>query len=133
MIGKNYKYSEITSKIISCAFEVHSILGTGFQELIYQRALAKEMMLQGLNFQREPEMSIFYKDEFIGTRRVDFLIENKISLEIKAIKELEEVHLAQAINYLEAYNFEIGLLLNFGSKKLEMKRLVNKNLYKSEK
>ena len=133
MVDEQYKYSNITSKIIGCAIEVHKVLGAGFQELIYQRALAKEMILQGVNFQREPEISIYYKEEMIGTRRIDFLVENKISVELKAIKALEEVHLTQAINYLEAYNLEIGLLVNFGTKSLEFKRLINNKLYKSEK
>lgn len=125
MIKEQYKYSELTAKIIGCAMEVHKILGNGFQEVIYQRALAKEMALQGLSFNREFEMPIFYKEEQIGTRRVDFLVEEVVSVEIKAITKLEDVHLAQAINYLEAYNLEIGLLINFGAKSLEFKRLIN--------
>jgi len=116
---------KITFEIIGCAMEVHSILGCGFQEVIYQRALAKEMILKGLNFQREPEMSIYYKDEMIGTRRVDFLVENIVSVELKAIKILEDVHLAQAVNYLEAFNLQTGLLINFGELKLKYKRLFN--------
>lgn len=120
-----YKYSELTGKIIGCAMEVHKILGNGFQEVIYQRALAKEMMLQGVGFSREHEMPIFYKDEQIGTRRVDFLVEEFVSVEIKAVTKTEDVHLAQAINYLEAYDLEIGLLINFGTKSLEFKRLIN--------
>lgn len=105
--------------------EVHKILGNGFQEVIYQRALAKEMNLQNVSFSREHEMPILYKEEQIGTRRVDFLVDEKVSVEIKAIIKLEDVHLAQAINYLEAYNLEIGLLINFGAKSLEFKRLIN--------
>jgi len=122
---EEYKYSELTGKIIGCAMEVHKILGNGFQEVIYQRALAKEMNLNGLSFEREFEMPIFYKKEHIGTRRVDFLVEKAVSVEIKAIAFLEDVHLAQAINYLEAYNLEVGLLLNFGSKSMQVKRLIN--------
>ncbi len=125
MIKAEYKYSDITAKIIGSAMEVHKILRNGFQEVIYQRALAKEMALQGLIFAREYEMPIFYKEEQIGTRRVDFLVESNISIEIKALTKLEDVHLAQAINYLEAYNLEIGLLINFGAKSLEFRRLVN--------
>ena len=125
MIKEQYKYSELTGKIIGCAMEVHKILGNGFQEVIYQRALAREMALQGLAFSREHEMPIFYKEDRIGTRRVDFLVEGVISVEIKAITQLEDVHLAQAINYLEAYNLEIGLLINFGAKSLEFRRLIN--------
>lgn len=125
MIKEQYKYSELTGKIIGCAMEVHKILGNGFQEVIYQRALAKEMILQGVEFSREHEMPIFYKEEQIGTRRVDFLIEDVISVELKALTKTEDVHLAQAINYLEAYNLELGLLINFGAKSLEFKRLIN--------
>ena len=125
MINEQYKYSALTEKIIGCAIEVHKILGNGFQEVIYQRALEMEMNLQGLKFSREFEMPIFYKNNRIGTRRVDFLVENVISIEIKAVIQLEDVHLAQAINYLEAYNLEIGLLINFGSKSLTFKRLTN--------
>ena len=106
--------------------EVHKILGNGFQEVIYQRALAIELGSAGIAFEREKEMPIFYKNEQIGARRVDFLIENDISVELKALTKLEDVHLAQAINYLEAYNIEIGLLINFGAKSLEFKRLINK-------
>jgi len=125
MINEQYKYSSLTEKIIGCAIEVHKILGNGFQEVIYQRALEMEMNLQGLKFSREFEMPIFYKNNRIGTRRVDFLVEDVISVEIKAVIQLEDVHLAQAINYLEAYNLEIGLLINFGSKSLTFKRLTN--------
>jgi len=126
MIKEQYKYSELTGKIIGCAMEVHKALGNGFQEVIYQRALEYEMELQGLSFAREFEMQVFYKDRQIGTRRVDFLVEEKISVELKALIKMEPVNLAQAINYLEAYNIEIGLLINFGNTKLEFHRLVNK-------
>ena len=105
--------------------EVHKILGCGFQEVIYQRCLEKELKLQGLSYQREFEMPIFYKGEKLGTRRVDFLIHKVISVEVKAVTKLEDAHLAQAINYLEAYNLEIGMLINFGAKSLEFKRLIN--------
>lgn len=125
MIKEQYKYSALTGKIIGCSMEVHKILGNGFQEVIYQRALEKEMAIQGLSFAREFEMPIFYKEDQIGTRRVDFLIEEVVSVELKALVKLEDVHLAQAINYLEAYNLEIGMLINFGAKSLEFKRLIN--------
>ena len=126
-IKKEYKYSELTSKIIGCAMKVHSTLGNGFQEVIYQRALAIEMTKQELSFVREMEMPVYYDEQQIGTRRVDFFVEDKIMVELKAIIKLEDVHLAQAINYLEAYNMEVGLLINFGSKSLEFKR-VQKNV-----
>lgn len=106
--------------------EVHSFLGNGFQEVIYQRALSHELDLRGIVHQREVEMDVMYKDIQVGRRRVDFLVNNKISVEIKALTQLEPVHLAQAINYLEAYNLEVGLLINFGEKKLKFHRLENK-------
>ena len=125
MFDEKYKYSKLTEAIIGCAMEVHKILGNGFQEVIYQRALEMEMTLRGVNFSREHEMPIYYKDKHIGTRRVDFLVENVVSVELKAVINLEDVHLAQAINYLEAYNLEIGLLINFGARSLMFKRLTN--------
>ena len=124
------KYDDLTGKIIGCAMKVHTALGNGFQEVIYQRALEIEFIENGLSFEREKEMPIYYKEINIGTRRVDFFVAGLIMVELKAIIQLEEVHLAQGINYLEAYNMEIGLLLNFGSKSLTFKRLLNKK-YKS--
>lgn len=112
--------------------EVHKRLGNGFQEVIYQRALDIEMKLAHIEFAREMEMSIFYRDFEIGTRRVDFFVENKIMVEIKAITKLEDVHLAQAMNYLEAYKMEIGLLINFGAKSLEFKRVHNNKILKGD-
>lgn len=121
------KFEELTHKIIGCAMKVHSTLGNGFQEVIYQRALAIEMEKQGLGFQREMEMTIFYDGIDIGTRRVDFFVQNLIMVELKALIKLEEVHLAQAMNYCQAYNLPIGLLINFGAKSLEFKRVYNVN------
>jgi GxxExxY protein len=125
MNEKDYKYSDITRKIIGAAMKVHSTLGNGFQEVIYQRALDIEFPKWELTAQRELEMPIFYDGFEIGTRRVDFLVEQKVMVEIKALTALEDVHLAQAINYLEAYNLEIGLLLNFGAKSLQYRRVIN--------
>ncbi len=119
------QYEDITKKIIGCAMQVHGVLGNGFQEVIYQRALAIEMEYAGLAFEREKEMEIFYRGKNIGTRRVDFFVEGKIMVELKAITVLEDVHLAQALNYLEAYQKEIGLLINFGAKSLQFKRVHN--------
>ena len=123
-------YEDLTKKIIGCAMEVHKRLGNGFQEVIYQRALEIEMKLAGLVFVREMEMPIFYREYEIGTRRVDFFVVEKIMVELKAIIKLEDVHLSQAMNYLEAYKMEIGLLINFGSKSLEFKRVHNNKLIK---
>lgn len=120
----------LTYKIIGCAMKVHSTLGNaclparqGFQEVIYQRALAIEFRNSGLSFERELEVPIYYSDEHIGTRRVDFLVENSILIELKAITQIDDVHLAQGLNYLVAYKLDKGLLINFGSKSLEVKRL----------
>jgi GxxExxY protein len=121
------KYEELTHKIIGCAMKVHSVLGNGFQEVIYQRALAIEMEKQCIIFKRELEMPIFYEGISIGTRRVDFFVGDVVMVELKALVKLEEVHLAQAMNYCQAYNLPIGLLINFGAKSLEFKRVYNVN------
>ena len=125
-MNTDLKHSDITERIIGTSFEVHSFLGNGFQEVIYQRSLAYEMSQKDLVFAREIEQDIFYKElkEPIGTRRADFVVEDKVLVEIKTIKELEDVHMAQALNYLKAYKLEVGLLINFGSKSLTFKRLV---------
>lgn len=130
MSNEKYKYSELTEKVIGCAMNVHKTLDNGFQEVIYQRALEIEMQLAGLSFDREFEMPIIYREQYIGTRRVDFLVEEVIPVELKAVILIEDVHYAQAINYLEAYNLEVGLLINFGETSLNFKRLTNKK-YKS--
>jgi len=129
METEEYKYQDITHKIIGCAMEVHKFLGNGFQEVIYQRALVYEYHKAGLAFQREIEQDIFYKElhEPIGTRRADFVVEGKVLVEIKALKQLEEVHWAQTLNYLKAYKLEVGLLINFGAKSLEFKRFILTN------
>ena len=131
MIKEVYKYSELTSKVIGCAMKVHSALGNGFQEVIYQRALEIEFSLADIPFSREFEMPIYYHNQQIGTRRVDFLVNEVLSVELKALTKLEDVHFAQAINYLEAYNLEVGLLINFGEQSLNFKRLQNKK-YKNQ-
>src|SRR6478609_487709 len=113
MIKTEYKYSDITEKIIGCSMKVHNALGNGFQEVIYQRALAIELEKNSIAFLRECEMPIFYENINIGTRRVDFLVEEKILVEMKAVTKLENVHLAQGLNYIEAFKLEIGLLINF--------------------
>lgn len=119
------KHKALTHKIIGCAMEVHKHLGNGFQEVVYQRALSIEMNMQTIHHEREKEMPLQYKGHDIGTRRVDFFVEEKIMVEIKALTQLVDVHLAQAMNYLEAYNMEIGLLINFGAKSLQFKRVHN--------
>ena len=122
----NLKHKDITEKIIGAAFEVHKFLGNGFQELIYQRALAIEMQKAGLEFVREIKQDIYYKDfpKPIGNRRADFVVAGRVLVELKAITELEDVHEAQLLNYLKAYRLEVGLLVNFGEKSLNFKRLI---------
>ena len=113
----------VTYQIIGCAMRVHATLGNGFQEVIYQRALSIELSKNNLQFERELEVPIYYQDQHIGTRRVDFLVENSVMVELKALTQIEDVHLAQGLNYLVAYKLDKGLLLNFGAKSLEVKRL----------
>jgi len=129
MIKEEYKYSDITETIIGCAMRVHQRMRNGHQELIYHKCLIIEFRKIALPFLNEIELPIFYDDIPVGKRRVDFLIEKKEMVEIKALSELTDTHLAQALNYLEIMNLEIGLLINFGSKSLEIKRLIN-NKYK---
>ena len=128
MINDEHKYSALTAKIIGCAMTVHSALGNGFQEFIYQNALKIEMESQGISFSREHEMPIFFKGRQIGKRRADFLVEDVVCVELKAVIELQDVHLAQAINYLEAYDLAVGLLINFGARSLQFKRVTNNTL-----
>lgn len=118
-----YKYSDITEKVIGAAMKVHRYLGNGFQEVIYQRCLVIEFERVGLRFEREKEQTILYEGINVGTRRVDFLVDQKVLVELKATIQLENVHMAQAINYLEAFDLEVGLLINFGAKSLQFKRL----------
>jgi len=119
-----YYKSDITGKIIGCAQRVHRFLGNGFQEVIYQRALKIEFEKEGLLFEREKEMDIFYDDVVVGNRRVDFLVDEDVMVELKAITKLEDVNIAQLVNYIEAYKVKIGLLVNFGAKSLEVKRYI---------
>ncbi len=114
---------DLTYKIIGCAMKVHSFLGNGFQEVIYQRALAIELEKAKLSFEREQEQTIYYEGMDIGTRRADFLVENEVLVELKAVIKMEDVHLAQGLNYLVAYRLDKGLLINFGAQSLQVKRL----------
>ena len=118
------KYQAITERVIGCAMEVHRTLGSGFQEVIYQRSLAVEMEKAGLIFGREVEMPLFYKGVDVGSRRVDFLVADAVLVELKALHEITPTHHAQIINYLEAYQLEVGLLINFGERSLHFKRFI---------
>jgi GxxExxY protein len=131
IVDEKYPLSELTGKIIGCAMEVHSFMGNGFQEVVYQRCMVVELTRQGLSFSREHEMDLYYKGEPVGKRRVDFFVEGQVMVELKAVIQLEDVHLAQAINYLEAYKLDIGLLINFGNTSLQFKRVTKPNKNKS--
>ena len=119
------KYKEITHQIIGSAMKVHSVLGNGLEEIIYQRALSIEMKNQGLSFKPEVEMTVFYKGTDVGTQKIDFLIEDQIMVELKVLIKLDDLHLSQTMNYCQAYHLPVGLLINFGSKSLEYKRVYN--------
>ncbi len=121
----DYKHSDITEKIIGCSLKVHNTIGNGFPEIIYHRALAIEMAKQGICYSSEEKMQVFYEGQRVGVRRVDFLVENQVMVELKAVSELQDGHTAQILNYLKAFGLEVGLLLNFGARKLEIKRYVN--------
>lgn len=126
--SNRYKYSDLTGKIIGAAMKVHSALGNGFPEIIYQRSLAIELEKSGIQFHREIQQDVFYDDVKVGTRIADFLIEGKILVELKALSEINEAHCSQILNYLKAFKLEIGLLINFGSDSLQFKRFINSNL-----
>ena len=128
MLNADLKYPDLTGRVIGCAMAVHSELGNGFQEVVYQRALAIEMRRKGISFSREHEMPIFYRGEQVGTRRVDFFVEEVVLVELKAVSRLDNSHLAQGLNYLEAFRLEVGLLVNFGATRLEFKRLMKRRI-----
>lgn len=122
------QYADLTKKIIGCAYEVHNFLGCGFQEVVYQRALAMELATAELNFVRESEQLIWYKnDQEVGSSRADFIVEGKVLVEVKAVSELNNIHVAQTLSYLKAYRIKVGLLINFGEKSARIKRLVYGN------
>jgi GxxExxY protein len=119
------QYDELTYKVIGCSMKVHNVLGNGFQEVIYQRCLAIELEKAFVAFMREVEQTIYYEGIDVGTRRADFVVEGKIMVELKALINLEDVHLAQAKNYVVAYDFPVGLLINFGATSLQYKKVFN--------
>jgi len=133
MIKEEYKYSDITEKIIGCAMKVHRLMRSGYPELIYHKCLIIEFEKTALPFLSEIELPIFYDDIEVGKRRVDFLIEKKVIIEIRAVSELTDAHLAQALNYLEALDLEIGLLINFVSKSLDVINNKSRQSFQSNK
>ena len=132
MINDKYIYSDITAEILNVAFEVHKIIGSGFVELVYLRSMIVEFGLRSIESDSEIELPIYYKSIRVGSRRADLLIKKKVIVELKAVTELSDIHLAQAINYLEAFNLEVGLLINFGSKSLQYKRVINPKLFNTK-
>lgn len=129
MEKKHLKHADLTAKVIGCCMRIHSKLGRGYREVIYERALKIELSREGIAFQNQYKLSIFYFEEFIGISLLDFLIEESIVVELKAAPELTDSHFAQTFNYLEIGNFELGLLINFGESSLNFKRLTNKKIY----
>lgn len=125
MINEKYIHSDITAEILNVAFEVHKIIGPGFVELVYLRSMLVECGLRNIETDSEIELPIYYKNVRVGSRRADLLVKKKVIVELKAVVELNDNHLAQAINYLEAFNLEVGLLLNFESKSLQYKRVIH--------
>ena len=123
-MSDNYKYSEVTEKIIRCAMNVHNALGLGFPEVIYQRSLKVELDKYKINYSRELQLPVYYENELVGTRIVDFVVEDKVLVELKVVPELIYIHQAQVLNYLKAFNKEVGLLINFGEQRLKFKRFV---------
>ena len=131
IMKKKMTLDEITYKINGCAMKVHNTLGNGFQEVIYQRCLAIELEKARIQFGREIEQTIYYNNIKVGTRRADFLVEQQVIVELKALINLENVHLAQAKNYVVAYNFPVGLLINFGATSLQFKKVYNSQMSES--
>lgn len=127
-MAENYKYSKLTGSVIGAAMQVHSELGNGFPEVIYQRSLALELQNKAINYQREESMPLFYKGQNVGSRRGDFIVDDKVLVELKAVSEINETHYNQVLNYLTAFELEVGLLINFGENSLKFKRFINSNL-----
>lgn len=127
-MAENYKYSKLTGSVIGAAMQVHSELGNGFPEVIYQRSLALELQNKSINYQREESMPLFYKGQNVGSRRADFIVDDKVLVELKAVSEINETHYNQVLNYLTAFELEVGLLINFGENSLKFKRFINSNL-----
>ena len=130
IVNPAYLHSDTTGEVLSVAFEVHKYIGCGFIERVYHNSMMVECKLRNITYESEKELPIYYKNKKVGSRRADLLFNEKVIVEIKALSKLEDVHLAQAINYLEAFNLEVGLLINFGAKSLEYKRLIHPRLLK---
>lgn len=125
----NYKYASITEKIIGAAMTVHRNLGGGnFTENIFHRALLLELTDMGMLFESEKELPVYYKGKLIGKKRIDVLVDEKVLVELRAVNQLEKIHFNQVINYLKLFNLEVGLLVNFGTESLQIKRFVNNHL-----
>jgi len=117
------KHQDLTAKIIECAYKVHNTLGFGFLEAIYQNALLIELLKAGLQAEKEKQIQVHYDNQLVGDYMADIIVENKVILELKSVKDLHPAHSAQLMNYLKATSLEIGLLINFGES-VEIKRKV---------
>lgn len=118
------KFEDLSNYIIGADIEIHKILGPGFLESIYHNAMKKELGLRNIPFETEKEIKIIYKDEQMGEHRIDLVVNNEIIVELKAVKKIADIHLAQVISYLKASELHIGLILNFSKSKVEIKRVV---------
>jgi GxxExxY protein len=123
--SRSHPFEDLSKKVIGAAIEVHSALGPGFLEVIYEEALKLELAEHGLDYECQKEIKIEYLGVQIATHRLDLVVENRIIVELKAIKELTEIHFAQLLSYLKASGIKVGLLLNFAKPRLEIRRLVN--------
>ena len=117
-------YKELSFRIMEAVFEVHDVLGPGYSEKFYERALCKEFRDRGIRYVRQKEIEVNYKGESLGEYKLDLIVEDKINLEVKAVSELIEVFESQVISYLKATGMRLGILINFGTKKVEYKRIV---------
>lgn len=126
-MAENYTHSKLTGSVIGAAMQVHSELGNGFPEVIYQRSLALELQSKSISYQREESMPLYYKGQKVGSRRADFIIDEKVLVELKAVSEINKTYYNQVLNYLIAFELEVGLLLNFGENSLKFKRFINSN------
>ena len=119
------KLNVTSSKVIGCAFEVANVLGCGFLEKVYQNALLLEIRRCGLQAEKEKLIQVRYKDQIVGEYFADILVDKTIVIEVKAVKELNEIHQAQLLNYLRATKLPLGLLINFGTPRIQIKRMLN--------
>lgn len=130
MADNHYKHVKLTEQIIGCAYKVHSKLGTGFMEKIYENALMVELNNAGLSAQQQYPIKVYYDEIIIGDHLADIVVEDKVVIELKAVNQLVRAHEVQLVNYLKATNLEVGLLINFGDKLTVKRKVLSKNYKK---